>query len=62
MDSGGNISIEGVVLGAKGSTSVTIKGGTVDSIAESKHQTKGSIVISEGSATNAVKGGVVMLN
>jgi type VI secretion system secreted protein VgrG len=62
MDSGGNISIEGVVLGAKGSTSVTIKGGTVDSIADSKHQTKGAIVISDGSATNAIKGGVVMLN
>jgi type VI secretion system secreted protein VgrG len=62
LDSEGNISIEGVVIGAKGETSVTIKGGTVDSIADSKHQTKGQIVISDGSASNTIKGGMVMLN
>jgi type VI secretion system secreted protein VgrG len=62
MDSGGQISIEGVNVSIKGSANVTIKGGTVHSEADSQHQTKGAIVLSEGSATNTVKGGMVMLN
>ena len=62
MDSGGQISIEGVNVSIKGSSNVTIKGGTVHSEADSQHQTKGAIVLSEGSATNTVKGGMVMLN
>lgn len=62
MDAGGQIGIEGVNVSIKGSTSVTIKGGTVHSEADSQHQTKGAIVLSEGSATNTVKGGMVMLN
>jgi type VI secretion system secreted protein VgrG len=62
MDSGGQISIEGVNVTVKGSSNVTIKGGTVHSEADSQHQTKGAIVLSEGSATNTIKGGMVMLN
>ncbi|HUQ84042.1 MAG TPA: type VI secretion system tip protein TssI/VgrG [Gemmatimonadaceae bacterium] len=62
MDSGGQISIEGVNVTIKGSSSVTVKGGTVHSEADSEHQTKGAIVLSEGSATNTIKGGMVMLN
>jgi type VI secretion system secreted protein VgrG len=62
MDSGGQITIEGVNVNIKGSSNVTIKGGTVHSEADSQHQTKGAIVLSEGSATNTVKGGMVMLN
>jgi hypothetical protein len=34
----------------------------VHSEADSQHQTKGAIVLSEGSATNTIKGGMVMLN
>ncbi|MBA2669813.1 MAG: type VI secretion system tip protein VgrG, partial [Gemmatimonadetes bacterium] len=59
MDSGGQIGIEGVNVSINGSSSVTIKGGTVHSEADSQHQTKGAIVLSEGSATNTVKGGMV---
>jgi len=62
MDSGGQISIEGVNVTIKGSSNVTVKGGTVHSEADSQHQTKGAIVLSEGSATNTIKGGMVMLN
>jgi type VI secretion system secreted protein VgrG len=62
MASDGNISLEGVNVTIKGSSSVTVKGGIVHSEADSEHQTKGAIVISEGSATNTVKGGMVMLN
>ena len=62
MDSGGQISIEGVNVSIKGSAAVTVKGGIVHSEADSEHQTKGAIVISEGSATNTIKGGMVMLN
>jgi len=62
MDSGGNISIDGVNVSVNGKANVTTKGKTVDSIADAQHQTKGAIVISDGSATNTVKGGMVMLN
>ena len=62
LASGGNISVDGVVIGITGKANVTTKGGTVHSEADSEHQTKGAIVISEGSATNTVKGGMVMLN
>jgi type VI secretion system secreted protein VgrG len=62
MDSGGKISVEGVNVAINGSTIVAIAGGVVHSEAKSEHQTKGAIVLSEGSATNTVKGGMVMLN
>ncbi len=62
MDAGGQIGIEGVNVAIKGSSSVTINGGTVHSKAESQHHTEGAIVLSEGKATNTVKGGMVMLN
>ena len=41
---------------------MTTKGEVVHSEAESEHQTTGAIVISDGKATNTVKGGMVMLN
>ena len=47
MQSSGDITLEGV--------NITING-------DAKVSTKGAIVISEGSATNTVKGGMVMLN
>ncbi len=62
MDSGGNISVDGVVVTINGKASVTTKGGTVDSIAAAQHQTKGAIVISEAGGTNTIKGSMVMLN
>jgi type VI secretion system secreted protein VgrG len=62
MEANGNITIDGVNIAITGSTHVEIKGGTVDSIADKQHQTKGQIVLSEGSATNTIKGGMVMLN
>lgn len=62
MASDGNISLEGVNVTIKGTSSVTIKGGVVHSEADSENQVKGAIVLTEGTATNTVKGGMVMLN
>jgi type VI secretion system secreted protein VgrG len=62
MHSNGDISLEGVNITVKGSTIVTIDGGIVHSQAKSEHQTTGAIVLSDGSASNTVKGGMVMLN
>jgi type VI secretion system secreted protein VgrG len=62
MKKDGTISLTGVDIGVTGSKSVTIKGGIVHSQADSEHQTKGAVVLSDGSATNTVKGGMVMLN
>jgi len=62
MYSNGDISLEGVNVTVKGSSLVTIDGGIVHSQAQSEHQTTGAIVLSNGSSTNTVKGGMVMLN
>ncbi len=62
MASDGNISLEGVNITVNGSKQVTITGGVVHSEAQSEHQTKGAIVLSDGTSTNTVKGGMVMLN
>jgi type VI secretion system secreted protein VgrG len=62
MHSNGDISLEGVNVTVKGSSLVTIDGGIVHSQAQSEHQTTGAIVLSNGSSTNTVKGGMVMLN
>jgi hypothetical protein len=62
MAKDGKISLEGVDITINGSKSVTITGGIVHSEAKSEHQTKGAIVLSDGTASNTVKGGMVMLN
>ncbi len=62
MSSDGTISLEGVNVTVKGSTLLTMKGGIVHSEADNEHQTKGTLVVSDGSASNTVKGGMVMLN
>ena len=41
---------------------VETKGGTVLSHADTNHEISGAAVKSEGSATNTIKGGMVMLN
>ena len=61
-DKDGNITISAKNISIIGSAAVTIKGGIVHSEAEHEHQTKGDIVLSEGKATNTVRGGMVMLN
>jgi type VI secretion system secreted protein VgrG len=62
MKADGSISLEGVNITINGKTIVTVLGGIVHSEAKSEHQTKGAIVLSEGSGTNTIKGGMVMLN
>jgi type VI secretion system secreted protein VgrG len=62
MDKGGQINIKGNDVAINGANSVTIKGLNVTSHADAQHKTEGALVISEGSVTNTVKGGMVMLN
>lgn len=62
LDSGGNISVDGIVVAINGKASVTTNGGIVDSIAKAQHQIKGAIVISDAGGTNTIKGSMVMLN
>ena len=62
MDSGGQITLQGKNILIKGTESVSIAGGSIRSVADQEHETKGAIVISEGSTTNRVKGNLVMLN
>jgi len=61
MKSDGTIIIEGVDIAING-TSITIHGTSVTSQADADHNTSGNIVVSNGSAVNTVKGGMVMLN
>jgi type VI secretion system secreted protein VgrG len=62
MKSDGSIELSGVSIAIDGSQKVAIHGGQVSSEADTSHDTKGNIVLSEGAATNTVKGGMVMLN
>ena len=62
IDSGGNISVDGVVVTINGKGNVTTKGGTVHSEAAGQNQIKGAIVLSEAGGTNTIKGSMVMLN
>jgi type VI secretion system secreted protein VgrG len=62
MKSDGSIKLTGVNIAIDGSQKVRTHGGEVTSEADSQHQTKGAIVVSDGSATNTVRGGMVMLN
>ena len=62
MNAEGTIELNSKNIIINGSESVSIKGNAIRSIAEQEHETKGAITVSEGSATNTVKGGMVMLN
>ncbi len=62
MKSDGSIELSGLSIGIDGAKKVAIHGGQVSSEADTSHDTKGNIVLSEGAATNTVKGGMVMLN
>jgi type VI secretion system secreted protein VgrG len=62
MDAAGNISITGINIAVNGAESVSTAGHAIRSTAGNEHEIKGAIVKSEGSATNTVKGGMVMLN
>ncbi len=62
MKADGSIELNGTNIAINGSEKVRIHGGDVASQADMQHQTSGAIVVSEGSATNTVRGGMVMLN
>jgi type VI secretion system secreted protein VgrG len=62
MKADGSIELSGVSIGIDGAQKVAVHGGQVSSEADTSHDTKGNIVLSEGAATNTVKGGMVMLN
>jgi type VI secretion system secreted protein VgrG len=62
MKADGSIELSGVNIAVNGSESVKTHGGMVSSEADTNHNIKGSITVSEGSATNTVTGGMVMLN
>ncbi len=62
MDKDGKISLTGVDIGIDGKKIVVISGGIIHSEAKSEHQTTGAVVLSDGSTTNTIKGGMVMLN
>src|SRR6516225_6033565 len=62
MKSDGSIELSGVNIAIDGSQKVRIHSMEITSEADVQHQTKGAIVVSEGTATNTVKGGMVMLN
>ncbi|OAD19854.1 type VI secretion system Vgr family protein [Candidatus Thiomargarita nelsonii] len=57
-----NIKIEGIAIAIEGGVTVAIHGGMVTSKADTVHNTSGALVESKGTATNTVKGGVVLLN
>jgi type VI secretion system secreted protein VgrG len=61
MKSDGSIQLKGVDIAIDG-VSVNIHGGSVTSKADKDHNIEGNIVLSSGTATNTVKGGMVMLN
>jgi len=62
MKADGSIELNGVNLAINGSQKVKTHGGEVSSQADTQHQINGAIVVSDGSATNTVRGGMVMLN
>jgi type VI secretion system secreted protein VgrG len=62
MGADGFIQVQGVNIAINGSESVSISGNAIRSIATLEHETKGNLVTSEGTATNTIKGGMVMLN
>jgi hypothetical protein len=62
MKSDGSIKLTGTSIAIAGTAKVAIHGGEVESKADSSHTTAGAIVMSDGSGTNTVKGGMVMLN
>jgi type VI secretion system secreted protein VgrG len=62
MFSDGRIKLTGQNIAIDGAQKVRIHSMEIASEADMQHQTKGTIVVSEGSATNTVKGAMVMLN
>jgi len=62
MKADGSIKLDGVNIAINGSEAVKTHGGIVSSEADTAHNIKGINTMSEGSATNTVKGGMVMLN
>ena len=62
MFSDGRIQLNGQDIAINGAQKVRTHGAEVTSQADLQHQTQGTIVVSEGTATNTVKGGMVMLN
>jgi type VI secretion system secreted protein VgrG len=62
MKEDGSIELSGVNLAFHGKESVNTSGRSITSKADQDHNIQGMIVISEGTASNTVKGGMVMLN
>jgi type VI secretion system secreted protein VgrG len=62
MKSDGSIKLDGVNIAINGIEAVKTHGMMVSSEADLNHNIKGTLTMSEGSATNTVKGGMVMLN
>jgi type VI secretion system secreted protein VgrG len=62
MKASGEIKLTGTNVAVDGSQQLNLHGGQLMSKADTNHSTEGAIVISNGSASNTVKGGMVMLN
>ncbi len=62
MFADGRIELTGLNIAIDGAQKVRTHGAEVTSQADMQHQIQGAIVVSDGSATNTVKGGMVMLN
>ena len=62
MKADGSIELSGVNIAINGSAKVQTHGMEVTSQADVQHQISGTIVVSDGTATNTVRGGMVMLN
>lgn len=62
MKADGSIKLDGVNIAINGIEAVKTHGMMVSSEADLNHNIKGVLTMSEGSATNTVKGGMVMLN
>jgi type VI secretion system secreted protein VgrG len=62
MKDNGEIKLEGINIAVEGKAKVRTHGEEVTSEADKQHQIAGKTVVSEGSVTNTVRGGMVMLN
>jgi len=62
MSYDGSIQLSGVNIAINGSESINFHGGSINSKADNDHNIIGAIVTSHGSATNTLKGRMVMLN
>ena len=57
-----NISLKARDIAINGSSSVNISGKSITSAAINDHNISGAIVVSDGTASNTVQGGMVLLN